>query len=166
MNEFILNDEQIAQLHFVKRVRIRTVLFPMVVGSIFLVFSTIPWWKINGISLFGNTNDDTPEFVFWMNVLLYGGFIFILWIITELRIGKIRKDIKLRSGIRLPLKIIRKTFYPYSHDFFLFFDHPKFPHVRISRQSYLHFNEGDFYYLALGKHSKIELSVMSRVELF
>ena len=90
----------------------------------------------------------------------------VFFIINYLRrIIPLNKDINKCIGEQLDRKIIRKTYFPVTNEYFFFFEEVEIPNIKIDPNTFLDYEEGSFFYIYRAKHSKIVYENYMRFDL-
>lgn len=93
---------------------------------------------------------------FWISTLLIIGVIAGAFIhVYYHKIGKLKKDIRERSGVLKFTQVGRSTHFPYTNQYYLFFEDVKFPNKEVTEFDFEKYKPGTLYPVSYSLHSRI-----------
>ncbi len=142
MQTFELSDEQVAMLNHIYGRR-RNVLIGTLSALPVLIYRL-------------SDNESSAIRLFQIvNILLILVVVAVVFFLLWYRLHPVKKDIKNRTGVYVPITIQRKDLFPYVNKYFFYFDDIKFPNKEVTESEFAQYNEGDVYPIPLAENSGI-----------
>lgn len=163
LNRVLLSDEQNKVLHLLLQKRSRLFILGLL-GVLFIWFRIslpifVSWYGLHFFYPEFYFDKDAVEKINWgfiSSLIMLAGFFLFFGRILFRRIIPVYKDYKHKSGVYVPMEIMRKSI-PYHNRCFFFFDDLKIPYKETDPATYYHYQPGDKINVLMGEHSRTHI---------